>query len=189
MAEQPIPAADTPTSVPPPRRQSRPVPRRDAEFDQLGLEGLRTYRQALTHEEAQVSYWRRILQARLDLLVAGQGVRALDGAALARMLTTDRVGVGRRALIEIRPADDIPPLPNLAALWARQPDLADPTAVAAHVADLTEAESELSEYRRAVHHRLGAATGELIARYREQPALCLSALPLPQQRTGSPPLG
>lgn len=186
MAEQTIPVADTPAA--PLRRPTRPVPRRDAEFDHLGLEGLRAYRRTLIHEEGQVSYWRRILQARLDVLVAGQGVRALDSAGLATMLTTDRVGVGRRALIEIKPADDIPPLPNLAALWARQPDLADPAAVTGYVADLTDAEAELSQYRRAVHDRLGAATGELIARYRERPALCLSALPLPQQRSGPPTL-
>ena len=189
MADQSTPVAGTPTPAAPLRRSARPVPQRDAEFDHLGLAGLRTYRRTLTHEESQVSYWRRILQARVDVLVAGQGGRALDSAALATMLTSDRVGVGRRALIEISPADDIPPLPNLAALWARQPDPADPAAVAEHVADLTEAEQELSSYRSAVHHRLGAATGELIARYRERPALCLSALPvppLPQQRTGSP---
>jgi hypothetical protein len=43
--------------------------------------------------------------------------------------------------------------------------------------DLSKAEAQLSAYRTALHKRLSSATGELIARYREQPELCLSALP------------
>ena len=44
---------------------------------------------------------------------------------------------------------------------------------------LADAEHELSAYRRGLHERLDAATGELIARYREEPSLALRALPLP----------
>ena len=44
-------------------------------------------------------------------------------------------------------------------------------------ADLTKAEAQLSAYRTALHRRLADATGELIARYREQPELCLTVLP------------
>ena len=36
-----------------------------------------------------------------------------------------------------------------------------------------------SAYRRSLHERLDDATSELIARYREEPALSLCALPLP----------
>ena len=39
---------------------------------------------------------------------------------------------------------------------------------------------QLSAYRTALHKRLAGATGELIARYREQPTLCLTALPTTQ---------
>jgi hypothetical protein len=48
---------------------------------------------------------------------------------------------------------------------------------------LTDAEKELSTYRRSLHERLDAATGELISRYRDEPALALQALPLRQQRS------
>jgi hypothetical protein len=48
--------------------------------------------------------------------------------------------------------------------------------------DLARAERQLSEYRAALHRRIADATGELIARYREQPALCLTALPLRRDR-------
>ena len=43
---------------------------------------------------------------------------------------------------------------------------------------LAAAEAELSAYRRSLHERLDDATSELIARYREEPALSLCALPL-----------
>ena len=49
---------------------------------------------------------------------------------------------------------------------------------------LEEAEGQLSEYRAALHKRIAEATTELIARYREEPTLCLIALPqAPEQRS------
>jgi hypothetical protein len=47
---------------------------------------------------------------------------------------------------------------------------------------LAVAERQLSEYRQALHRRIGDATSELIARYREEPNLCLTALPLRRER-------
>ena len=37
----------------------------------------------------------------------------------------------------------------------------------------------------ALLRRLGSATNELIARYRDEPSLCLSALPLPREKRES----
>ena len=71
----------------------------------------------------------------------------------------------------------MPPLPDLAAIWAREPITGDGDHNAALMHDLTKAESQLSAYRGALHRRLASATSELIARYREHPDLCLSALP------------
>ena len=51
-------------------RAIRTVPQRNSEFDHLDLEGLRNYRTALSAEEGRVSYWRRIMQARLDVVQA-----------------------------------------------------------------------------------------------------------------------
>lgn len=156
----------------------RAVPVRSSCFDHLTIQELRGYRKQLTNEEAQVSYWRRILQARLDVLQAGPTGRELDPARLSPVLGRERVGAGRRALVAFLPIDDIPPLPSLAELWDRRVDPGNPVAQAQLESDLRAAEVELSRYRAALHRRIGEATGELIARYREQPDLCLTALPI-----------
>lgn len=163
---------------------ARPVPIRNPDYAHLSIDALREYRRALTSEEGKVSYWRRILQARLDVVSAGSG-KALDQEHLRPVLTTERVGAGRRALIEVLPVDDIPPLPSLAELWDRTVDPEDADGQAALQADLTLAEAQLSAYRNALHRRIAEATGELIARYREQPTLCLTALPLDPRRASA----
>ena len=177
--------ADRPT---PERRKgaARPVPTRSADYAHLSIDALREYRRALTAEEGKVSYWRRILQARLDVVVAGvSGGKALDADHLRPVLTSERVGAGRQALIEVLPVDDIPPLPSLAELWDREVALDDEQAQESFQADLRLAEAQLSAYRNALHRRIAEATGELIARYREQPTLCLSALPLEPRRASA----
>ena len=163
------------------RAGARPVPERSEEFAGLTLEALRDYRKTLTTEEAKVSYWRRIIQARLDTVRAG-ALGGADGAYLRPVLTDSRVAGSRNALLEVLPVDDIPPLPSLAELWDRRVDEADTEAMVVLEADLDVAEQQLSAYRRALHQRIGAATGELIARYRDTPTLCLSVLPLRQER-------
>ena len=71
---------------------------------------------------------------------------------------------------------DAPPLPDLGMLWdTSQLGEDDDGAVVSRLAD---AEHQLSSYRRSLHLRLDAATGELIARYHDEPTLALSALPL-----------
>ncbi len=175
-------------TTPPPRSRTggpRPVPERSAAFSHLTLDALRRYRSSLGEEEGRVSYWRRILQARLDVLRAaldGGSARGVDTEALRPVLTDARIGAGRQALMDVVPVDDIPPLPHIEELWQRQVDPADAQAARRLEAELAEAERQLSEYRAALHRRIADATGELIARYREQPSLCLSALPLPVER-------
>ena len=164
----------------------RPVPERKEHYSHLTLDALRSYRRALGEEEGRVSYWRRILQARLDVLRAaldGGSARDVDTEALRPVLADARVGAGRTALLSVVPVDNIPPLPHLEGLWERTVDPRDEAATRALEADLSAAERELSAYRAALHRRIADATGELIARYREQPSLCLSALPLPPERS------
>lgn len=172
--------AERPT---PDRRKgaARAVPSRNDDYGHLSLDALREYRRALTAEEGKVSYWRRILQARLDVVQAGS-VKELDQERLRPVLTSERVGAGRQALVEVLPVDDIPPLPSLGELWDRRVDRDDTAGQAELEHDLRVAEAQLSAYRNALHRRIGEATGELIARYREQPSLCLSALPLDPRR-------
>jgi hypothetical protein len=165
------------------QRRVAVVPERSAEFVHLPLVGLRQYRKALTQEESRVSYWRRILQARLDVVRAMDPASGPDVEALAPVLGAERVGAARQALLDVVPFDDIPPLPHLETLWERDPRPGDDAWNAALVSDLEKAETQLSAYRAALHRRLGAATTELIARYREEPSLCLSALPLPRPKS------
>jgi hypothetical protein len=182
-----VPAPSTTGAPVPPARDggrrsgSRPTPERAEEFAHLSLDALRDYRRTLTSEEDQVSYWRRIIQARLDVLRAGT-LGTVDGEHLRPVLTDDRIASSRTALVSVVPADDIPPLPNLAELWERRVAEDDELGQAELDHDLALAERQLSEYRAALHRRIADATGELIARYREQPALCLTALPLRRDR-------
>ena len=183
------PPADTaagPAAVPPAagrrRGEPRALPVRSDDYAHLSIEGLRLYRKALADEESQVSYWRRILQARLDVLSSGTGGREVDRTRLAPVLSSERVGAGRRALVEVLAVDDIPPLPQLAELWDRRVEDGDEAGRAALELDLRDAEVQLSAYRAALHARISESTGELIARYREQPSLCLTVLPLPPAR-------
>lgn len=156
--------------------QPRTAPQRSPHFGHLTLEALRQYRGALREEEGRVSYWRRIVQARLDTVRSADAVGNVD--YLRPMLAESRVSRGRIALIEVVPVGDIPPLLNLQQLWDRTADPVDDAARAALVDDLAQAETQLSAYRTALHRRLASATDELIARYRDDPALCLSVLPL-----------
>jgi hypothetical protein len=155
----------------------RTVPERSPDFTHLSLPALRSYRQALNAEESRVSYWRRIIQARLDLVRAADDGTTPTPDHLQRVFAEARIDSGRTALLTVVPIDDIPPLPDLAELWARDESDGTDEERTALIADLARAEGELSAYRTALHRRLAAATGELIARYRERPELCLSALP------------
>jgi hypothetical protein len=160
----------------------RPRPERSDDFVHLSLNRLRSYRQALTEEENRVSYWRRIVQARLDLVRAGATGDPAHAANLRQVLTQASETTGRKALVTVVPIDDIPPLPDLAGLWERDVRPGDDKHNEQLAHDLAIAERELSEYRAALHARIAAATAELIARYRDQPGLCLTALPVREDR-------
>ena len=183
------PVAELPRGgVPSPRSRKtgpRPAPERRVTLMHLSLEQLREYRAALAAEEGRVSYWRRILQARLDVVRAGTFGRDVDASLLRPVLTAAWVSSGRRALIDVLPDHDVPPLPRLDELWERQVHEDDLAGRATLDADLHAAEQQLSSYRSALHAQIEEATGELIARYREQPTLCLTALPLDPRRASA----
>ncbi len=178
--------------VPAQRRKGerRPEPVLSEAYAHLSVGGLREYRRALGDEEHRVSYWRRILQARLDLVASGTTRKGVDHERLTPLLTTERVGAGRRALNTVVGSDSgIPPLPLLEELWERQVEPDDEAGRLAFEDDLRVAEQALSAYRSALHDRIGQATGELIARYRESPDLCLTALPLARGADHARPRG
>jgi hypothetical protein len=174
-----------PTPAPRRKGERRPAPSLSPAYAHLSVEDLRASRAALADEENKVSYWRRILQARLDVVVSGTAARAVEHERLAPVLATERISAGRAALVQVLPVDGIPPLPRLGELWDRQVATDDELGRAAFAHDLQAAEGEPSAYRSALHERIAEVTGELIARYREDPSLCLSALPLPRTSAGS----
>lgn len=152
------------------------LPDIDPAYEALTLEELRELRRELGEEEQRVSYWRRIIQARLDLLDHGRS----QGDIVERLTSVlaETGSIHRRLVnLSVKPADDIPALPDLRKLWTRMVDLDDQDKVDAFVADLRGVEAELSALRREIHERLDEATGQLIARYRQEPTLALSALP------------
>lgn len=144
----------------------------------LDMEGLRAYRQRLEAEEDRVSYWRRLVHARLDLLAAGSATdHPLTVDDLVRVLGDTGTGQTRRALVSVRAADPLPELPELSEMWGTEVDPRDPDQVADAVDRLTDAERQLTAYRRALHARIDEATGELIVRYRANPRAALSIIP------------
>ena len=160
-------------------RAAQPPPERDSSYDGLSLPDLRQARTDLGNEETRVSYWRRLLQARLDQVVGPDDHKALS--RLRGVLDDHGQSSRRLAMLPVVKPEDAAPLPNLAVLWETTPGTeADHELM---IARLTDAESDLSSYRRSLHERLDAATGELISRYRDEPALALQALPLRQQRS------
>ena len=161
------------------RAATREGPQRSAEFAHLSLQSLREQRRVLGQEENRVSYWRRLIQARMDLIELQGGDDSVRLERLRLALGETRVGPGRGALVDVLPFDDVPPLPDLAGLWAREAVPADPASVHELKRDLAFAELQLSAYRAALHRRLAGTTGELIARYHEEPRLALLALPIP----------
>lgn len=166
-------------------RVGTPVPDLVRAWEDLTLDEIRDYRRRLAHEEERVSYWRRLLHARIDVLEAqAHQERALTIEELVRVLGDTGAGRGRTALVSIHAAEPLPDLPVLEEIWVTDVDPNDKDAVAEAVARLRNAESQLTDYRRALHERLNAATEELISRYREHPASALVAFRSPHTRPG-----
>lgn len=156
-----------------PKPQAPPL---DPAYAALTLDELRDLRRELGVEESRVSYWRRIIQARMDLLTHGNA--GTDIVERLTVVLAESGAVHRRlANLSVRPISDVEALPSLERLWARVVDPDDPDAVESFIRELQQAEADLSALRREIHNRLDEATGQLIARYRHDPVLALTALP------------
>jgi hypothetical protein len=142
-------------------------PERSDQFTHLSLDGMRTYRQLVVREEERVGYWQRVVTARLDAL---NGIGAdVDTDHLRPALESQQLAAGREVVVGAAHAI-LPPLPTLDALWLAAED---PTALAR----VTETGAGLTAYREGLAEQVRAATHELIARYRQTPGACLTALP------------
>ena len=156
----------------------------------LALPELRAYRRGLTDEEEKVSYWRRLVHARIDVLEAeSRHERPLRLEELIRVLGDTGTGRARTALVRVSAAEDLPELPVLADMWVTELDPNDTGAVIEAIKRLRQAEEQLTDYRRALHERLDESTTELIARYRENPVSALVAFQKPHSggRSGGKP--
>jgi hypothetical protein len=171
-------ASSAESSRPTARRRTITVAEPSPHLAEVDLPSLRTYRQRLTGEEEKASYWRRLVHARIAVLQAEsntEGTLSLD--ELVRVLGETGSGETRKALLHVRPADPLPDLPLLADMWVVHIDPHDSAAVGEALERLDSAERQLTDYRRALHERIDEATSELIARYRDDPASALTALP------------
>lgn len=154
-------------------------------WSELSLDGLRAYRRTLAAEEEKVSYWRRLVHARIDVLEAeAHHERPLTIEELVRVLGDTGAGRGRSALVSVGAAAPLPDLPVLEEMWVTELDPHDPVAVADALRRLRVAEHQLTEYRHALHQRLDHATQELIGRYHQDPAAALVAFRRPHTRAG-----
>jgi hypothetical protein len=140
------------------------------------LAGLRARRQALREEERQVSYWRRLVQGRLDLAQAAlagdqPSVEKLTATASGRRADSGRNGSPRRSPSFAKFVNGIQDrrLASLAAAWDTPIPWDDPERLRQVEATLVEIEAELSKRRHDLHERIDACTTELVDRYRSDP--------------------
>lgn len=151
----------------------------------LSLDELRAYRRRLADEEERVSYWRRLVHARIDVLKAeAHNARALTIEELVRVLGDTGTGGGRSSLVSLHASEPLPDLPVLEEMWVTKLDPGDKEAVADAIERLNIAEKQLTDYRRALHERLDHASAELISRYHDNPASALVAFQKPHLRSG-----
>ena len=156
-----------------------------AGVEDLSLEDLRARRHDAEQEDADLSYIRRLLQARMDILRAEQRTRAAAAPAGPPEDTSDLVerltevlgggerpaayGMGRHATIEpSRVAESRRRVEQLLA----DPHLSDLASLsdaelAQAVAEIAAHEARVSETRRRVQHVMAALTAEVGRRYRD----------------------
>lgn len=144
----------------------------------LEINKLRAYRNSLKEEEAKASYWRRLIQHRLNLIACERTEGHLPIQDLIRALGETGTGARRQQLLTVEAAEELPQLPGLDDLWTQDPDLNDKVALEALVTELQKVEKQLSEYRQGLHERIDAATAELVSRYKTNPALALDYFPV-----------
>ena len=155
-----------------------PIQRSEApvmDISKQALNDVRHLRKGLIREEEQVSYWRRVVQARADLLRRHADERRVRVDDLAEILADSQSSHRRIAALGLTLNPTLPALPNIVELWTRSSPESDEDREQL-LADLDEAESALSENRHELHSRIDATTAELISRYRENPGLALTAV-------------
>jgi hypothetical protein len=147
-------------------------------LSKLEIAELRKYRNSLKEEEAKASYWRRLIQHRLNLIACERSEGHLPIEDLIRALGETGSGHRRRQLLTVEAEEELPQLPGLDELWTQDPDLNDREALETLVAELQKVEEQISTYRQGVLSRLNAATAEIVSRYKVNPGLALDYFPV-----------
>ncbi len=135
------------------------------------LASLRSQRRALREEERQVSYWRRLVQGRLDLLRSALAGDRPSAERLASSTTFQERSDDRRspAFSRITDVGMDRRLAKLAGLWDTPIPWDDLDQLRQVEGTLVTIEEELSDYRHDLHERIDACTAELVGRYRSDP--------------------
>jgi hypothetical protein len=149
-------------------------------LDDLDLNEVRRRRDTATEVEAQISYYRRLLHGRMDLLDFEQRRRRGDEErsileALPEILAKGMILGSEPSLRHI---ETMPPLPSVTGrrlidkimddgVLANLPELSDEELVEA-IERLQEVETNLSVQRRQLHQVIDALQDQMIARYRSQ---------------------
>jgi hypothetical protein len=154
----------------------------------ISLEDLRERRREAEQEETDLSYMRRLLQGRLDILRAELGRRGGDQTDLVQALphilsddgpATAPRGMGRHVTAEPSRADahrrHVEQL--VADVDLSNPDAHDDASLRRVLETLVAEENKVSESRRAVQQVMDALTAEVTRRYREGDANPSDLLP------------
>jgi len=158
-------------------------------LNEMSLADVRALRNEAEQEEADLSYLRRLLQGRVDIIQAelarrrgelGESGSIID--QLPRILADDRTparGLGRHTVIEPSRVDEHRRLverlvadSDLSALAGRTADQLEETLVR-----FGDHERDISEQRRAVQGVMDACAAEITRRYREGEADVSALLP------------
>jgi hypothetical protein len=151
-----------------------------ADISEADLDELRRRRESAEDVEAQISYYRRLLHGRVDLLNfelrrrSGQEERSLI-EALPEILAS---GMTFGSEPNLRHLDTMPPIPATTGrrlidrimddgILTQLPELTDDELTEA-IERVQEVEAELSAQRRQLHEVIDALQDEIIARYRSQ---------------------
>lgn len=150
------------------------------DLDSLSLDEIRKRRDTAEDVEAQISYYRRLLHGRMDLLNfemrrrSGEEDRTLL-EALPEILATGMV-LGKEP--NLRHIETMPPIPTTTGrrlidrimddgVLAELPDL-DDSEIDEAITRLREVETGMSEQRRQLHTVIDKLQEQIVARYRTQ---------------------
>lgn len=146
-----------------------------ADLADLDLDELRARRREAEQEEADLSYVRRMLQGRMDILRAELARRAAGGdkivehlsAVLAESARTDH-GLGRFLRVEPSRVDEHRRLVEqvIADVGVSDVEGRSDDEVRESLERLEEFEESVSQDRRAVQHVMDALTAEVASRYK-----------------------